>query len=187
MTVWQSLALISPWQAAYALGLAVLFYTRGPSLIAWVLLADFIAILAVMGAMDFGLLVRAPGNDQATGAVLVVWCITAAVLVSQPGLARVLAGFSFVGISIFAATLYFGVQTGTTSAIVNALALVQLAVAGIGLGGDDGGNRGRYSDRGNPVSVSGGDYGMVGSSAAQGAGGLARRADLLSQDGGGRG
>jgi hypothetical protein len=170
--------MISPWQAIYAFGLVLLFGLRGPSLVAWVLLADFVAIMAIMGAMDLGLLTRAPGHDQPTGAVLVVWCLTAAIFVTQPGVAKVLACISALGIAAFAATLLFGVQASTTSAIVNALAFVQLAVAGFGTGDGGGSYRGR-ADQPLSVAVSAGSVGM-------GAGGYARGADLLSQDRGAR-
>lgn len=166
--------MISPAQWAYALGLAGLFAWRGPSLVAWVLLADFLALLAIAGAMDFGLLDRTGANWS----MLVVWVATAAAFAMQPGTGRVLAALSVAAITIFIACLYFRVQFATTSAIVNASAFIMLAVAGYGMGGDSGGSR-RYSDRPLSVGLSAGNSGL-------GAGGMARGADLLSSDSGGR-
>lgn len=170
MTIWQSLALVSPAQWAYAAGLAALFAWRGPSFIAWVLLADFVVILAIAAAMDFGI----ASERAARISMLIVWIASAAILVTQPGAARVIAAISAGTVLIFSACLLFNVQFGTTSAIVNALAFIMLAVAAHGTGDIGGGRRG-HSDMPLPVGVSVGNHGMA-------AGGLARRADVLSQD-----
>ena len=171
MTIWQSLALISAWQAAYAVGLVALFWVRGSSLIAGILLADFIALLAIAAAMDFAILDKA----DARWFMLVVWIGTAAFLITQPGAGRVMGAISAITAMIFLICLRFDVQIATTSAIVNAIALIQLAVAGIGSGGDDHGNRGRHSDVGHSLSISVRSSGL-------GAGGMAQTAALLSQD-----
>ena len=175
MTLWASAMLISPWQMAYAIGLVVLFGRRGPTLIAWVLLADFLIILGIMAAMDFGLLVREQGNDQVTASVLVVWCVTAAIMVTQPGLGRVLAVLSVLGITAFSATLFWGVQVSTTSAIVNTVALFQLAVACFGSSGDDSGDGRRVSSGQVCVEIPSRVEGVV-------FGGVAQGASLLSAD-----
>ena len=174
MTLAESLMLISIPQAVYGLGLVLLFGLRGPSLVAWVLLADFVAVLAIMGAMDFGLLVREPGHDEVTASVMVVWCVTAAILAPRPGLGRVLAMFNAAGVMVMIFGLFWGVQISTTSAIVNAIALIQLAVAGIGSSGADGGGR-RISFGEIPVAVSQGRDVMA-------SGGMAKGASVLSQD-----
>lgn len=179
MTLWQSLASVTPWQAAYAVGLIVLFWTRGASFIAWVLLADFIVLTGIAGAMDFGWLIREQGNDQVLGAMMVVWCVTAVVLAVHPKGSMLLAAFSAAGVVMMLTSLRFGVQISTTSAIVNTLALVQLAVAGIGTGGVDGGGR-RSASGVISVAQPQGYFGA-------GAGVMASRQNLLSQDRGGRG
>lgn len=179
MSVWESLAQVNLWQAAYAVGLVALFGLRGTSLVAWVLLADFIVILAIMGAMDFGWLIREDGNDQVTTSVLVVWCVTAAIFATQPGLGWVLAVLSAFGIPVFAATLFWGVQVSTTSAIANTVALVQLAVAGFGSSGDDSGDGRRVPSGQVSMEVSGRPGGMV-------TGGVAQGAALLSANRGDR-
>lgn len=173
MTVWQSIQLISPAQWAYAIGLAALFWLRGPSLVAWVLLADFLALLAIAAAMDFGAL----GAAEARWSMLVVWVATAAVMAVSPGVAKVMASVCVLAIAAFLACLLFGVQFGTTSAILNAAAFIILGVALIGMGGAGGGSRG-HSDRPLPVAIQAGNDGLA-------SGGLARRADLLSPDRGG--
>ena len=161
MTLWQSLQLISPAQWLYAAGLVTLFSWRGPSFTAWVLLADFIALLLIAAAMDFGLLVREPGNDQATAAMVVVWVASAAILVTQPGLPRALGAIGAVSILIFAALVYFGVNIATTSAIVNLMGFLQIAVAGIAGGsGNDSGGSGRSNHVPVSVVVQGRDYSL---------------------------
>lgn len=178
MTIWQSIALISPWQAAYALGLAGLFWWRGPSPIAWILLADFVAILATMAAMDFGWLTREPGNDSVTRTVLVIWCLSVALLALQSGPGWIMAAIGAVAIPLFAATLVFGVQVATTSAIVNALSFTMLAVAFYGLGGHDGdGGRNRHGLADRPLSL-----GHSAQGAAMAFGGVAQSAAHLSPD-----
>lgn len=169
MTIWQSMALISPAQAAYALGLAVLFYWRGPSITAWVLLADFIAILAIAGAMDMEWLDR----KQATLSMLVVWVVSTAILATMP--LKILAALGAVAVGAFIAAIRFDVQTSTTSAIVNAVAFIMLAVALYGLGGDSGGGGRLAVDRPLSVGLPPRDIGM-------GQAGVAQRADLLSPD-----
>lgn len=173
MTVWQSFALISPAQWAYAFGLAVLFWLRGPSLVAWVLLADFVAILAVAGAMDFRLIEK----SDARLFMLVIWAATAAIMVTQPGVGRVIAAISAIMLAIFAACLAFGVQMSATSAIVNAGAFIILAVAtyGLGSGGDTGGGR---ADRPLPVGLQGGNLGIREGGGAIGAALLSSRGEV---------
>lgn len=173
MTAWQSLQLISPAQWAYALGLAALFWWRGPSLVAWVLLADFAALLAIAGAMDFGLM----GKDAARWSMAVAWVASVSILATNPGMARAIAAIGAFSIAIFVICLQFGVQFATTSAIVNASAFLMLAVAGIGMGGDSGAGRG-HSDR--PVSV-----GLQAGNPVMASGGMAHGAVMLSQDRGG--
>lgn len=176
--LWDSIAQITLWQVAYAIGLLVMFGLRGPSFIAWVLLADFVALLAILGAMDFGWLIRESGNDQVLGAQMVVWCVTAAVLAVHPKGSMLLAVFSVSGVATMVFALRFGVQMSATSAIVNTLAMVQLAVAVIGTGGMDGGHR---RDAAGDISLAP-PGGYTGGSA----GGMASGANLLSQDRGGR-
>jgi hypothetical protein len=165
--------MISPAQWAYAIGLAGLFWARGPSLVAWVLLADFIALLAIAGAMDFALIEEA----GARWSMLVVWVATAAVMAVLPGAGKVIAVICAVSIMAFVALFFLGVQTGTTSAILNVASFIILGVAWLGIGGDSGAGR-RFHPVPLPVEVSGGNLGM-------GEGGVARGARMLSQDRGG--
>jgi hypothetical protein len=159
VTIWQSLGMINAAQLAYAAGLVVMFAMHGRSFIAFVLLADFIAVTLAMGAMDMGWLVRTPERDTVTATVLVIYCLTFAALVLSPGLGQVLAVFSAISIPIFAATLFFGVPVAATSAIVNACSLVQIAVAIIGMG-DDNGNGHRRPRVADPVPFQGADQGL---------------------------
>lgn len=169
MTIWQSMAMISPAQAFYGLGLIILFWLRGPSPTAWVLLADFIALLAIAGAMDMEWL----DPSQSKLSMLVVWVVSTAILATMP--LKILAALGAVAVAAFIATIRFDVQMGTTSAIVNAVAFIMLAVALYGLGGDSGG-RGRLAvDRPLSVGLPPRDMGM-------GQAGVAQRAGLLSPD-----
>lgn len=174
MTLWQSIGLISPAQWAYAAALAGLFAWRGPSPILWVLVADYVAMLAIFAAMDFGLLAREPGNDEVSWAFLVLWVATVAYLATIPGAGRVMALVGFLTIAFFLAALRFQFQFLATSAIVNAGAFIMLAVAAYGMGNGGGAGRG-HSDRPLPLGLSAGDHQL-------GAGGLAHGAGLLSQD-----
>jgi hypothetical protein len=178
LSIWQSIAMVSPWQVLYAIGLVILFWWRGVSAAAVVLLIDFAALLAILAAMDFGWLDR----DAATSAMMVIWCGSTVSLAILPGAAKIMAILGLFGVAAFIATIAFGVQIGTTSAIVNMIGFVMLAVAIYGLG--NGSGFGGGGDRG----VSGDPVFMAPKAGNQimGAGGLATRADLLSQDRGGR-
>jgi hypothetical protein len=162
---------MSGMQIAYAIALAGLFAWRGPSLTAWVLLGNMVAALVGCLAMDWGLL----GRSDATLTMMLIDFVSAAILVTQPGLPRVIAAGYAATIPLYSLSIMFSVAESTTFAIVIGIGFAQLAVAGIGAGGDDRGNRGRFSDVGYPVSVSGRNSGM-------GAGGLAQGASLLSPD-----
>ncbi len=170
MTVWQSLALVSPAQWAYAVGLALLFWWRGPSPVAWVLLADFAALLAIAAVMDFQLIDR----NGAHWSMLVVWVASVAVLATIPGAGRVIAAIGVVWVTFFLIALRFQFQFPATSAIVNAGAFIMLAVALYGLGSTGGSGRG-HSDRPLPVGLSVGNHGLA-------AGGMAQGAAHLSAD-----
>jgi hypothetical protein len=173
LTAWQSFQMISLAQWAYAIGLAGLFWACGPSLVAWVLLADFIALLAIAGAMDFALI----EEGGARWSMLVVWVATAAVMAMLPGAGRVIAAICAVAIMAFVALLFLGVQIGTTSAILNLASFIIIGVAGFGIGGDSGAGR-RFHPVPLPLEVSGGNLGV-------GEGGVAHGARMLSQGGGG--
>ena len=170
MTVWQSLALVSPAQWAYAVGLAMLFWWRGPSPVAWVLLADFIALLAIAAAMDFQLIDR----NGAHWSMLVVWVASVAVLATIPGAGRVIAAIGMGVIAFFLIALRFQFQFPATSAIVNAGAFIMLAVAFYGMGTSGGNGRGN-ADRPVSLGLSVGNHGLA-------AGGMAQGAAHLSAD-----
>jgi hypothetical protein len=160
MTFLQSIGMISPTQLAYAAGLVVLFAMHGRGFISYLLLAHFVALLLIAGAMDMGWLVREPWNDHATAWMLVVYCLSFVALVVTPGFSQVLAVFSFLAIPFFALTLCWALPINSTSAIVNVLSLLQLGVAIIGLGDDSGGDRGRRRAA-DPVEESPRDYGLA--------------------------
>lgn len=180
MTLLQAFGMISLGQMAYAVCLAALFSWRGPSFILWVMLADFVALLVIAGAMDLGLLVRNGDADTATPAMMIVWVVSAAVLAFRPDtLAHVLAGLSALAIPVFGLTIVFGVQISTTAAIVNAIAFIQLVAVGVGLGNHGGGaGRGLRDISAHMAASFQGDY--VGEIAGQG--GVALDRHLLSAD-----
>ena len=158
-------------QIAYAVALVALFAWRGPSFTAWVLLGNMGAALAGCYAMDLGVI----GRTDTTLAMMLIDFVSASLLLTQPGMPRVIAAGYAVTIPLYALNVVFGVSESTTFALVIGLGFVQLVVAGIGAGGDDRGNRSRRDDVAGPVSVSGRNYGMV-------SGGFAQVAGLLSQD-----
>jgi hypothetical protein len=173
VTIWQSIGLVTPAQWAYGIGLALLFWWRGPSLVAWTLLAGFVATLAIAAAMDFGVL----GKSDARLFMLIVWVATAAALVTQPGPGLAIAAVSAAFIPVFAAGIYFGVEFRTTAAIVSVGSFIILAVAfyGMGNGGPGGIDHRRPADR--PL-----DLGLSAEADQLGEGGLAQSAAFLSQD-----
>jgi hypothetical protein len=173
VTIWQSIGLVTPAQWAYGIGLALLFWWRGPSLVAWTLLAGFVATLAIAAAMDFGVL----SKSDARMFMLIVWLATAAAMAVQPGPAQIIAAVSVFSIVIFAAGLYFELEFRTTAAIVSVGSFIILAVAIYEMG--DGGSSG-FGRRGpvggpHPVGLPAGDEDLGERGMAQGAG-------LLSQD-----
>lgn len=127
-------------QAAYALGLAVVFYHRGPSFAAWGLLANFAAFLAVCLAMDLAWLTR----EETTIWFAVIDCATGAVMALRGGLSRIIATGYAVTVPIYALAVVFGVSTDTTFAIVWAVVALQLLAVYFGTGSNHGrGNRRR--------------------------------------------
>lgn len=141
MTLLQSIGMIDVGQTAYAVILTALFAWRGPNFVLWVLLADFFALLAVLGAMDIGILVRDEVTDTATPALMIVWLASAVAFILRPGqLTIAMASLSAAAILVFIVTVGFDVQISTTAAIVNVIAFIQLAVAGFGSGNNGGGN-----------------------------------------------
>lgn len=160
-------------QIVYVIGLAGVFAFRGPNPAAWVLLANLAATLAACLAMDLGRLDR----DAATLTMMIIDLASAAALLSMPGLPRVVAAFYAITIPAYSLNILFGVQIGTTFAIVNAVAFFQLAVAGLGGSGDDPGHRGRSADVADPVLLSGGNHGLD-----QGA--MVLRAEMVSENSG---
>ncbi len=150
------ISLISPGQWAYLIALALLFWWRGPSFAAWVLLANAVATLAVLGAMDWGLL----GHTEKTLFLMLIDFASGAVLLTSPGLPRVLAvGYGII-ILVYPANIIFGVSEGTTFAIVIGIGILQIVVAGIGYGGDGGGGLRRYSDGPHLVALPGRNSGL---------------------------
>lgn len=158
-------------QIIYAAALAAVFATRGPSAAAWGLLANMAATIAACLAMDLGALDR--GN--ATIAIMLIDFATGAALMMRPGVARIIAAGYAVTVPIYSMTVIFGVQTGTTFAIVNAIAFIQLAVVYIGNGSDDLGNRDRRASLADHLASSF-------RSDPVGKGGMAQSHGLLSVD-----
>jgi hypothetical protein len=144
------------------------------------MLADFVALMAIAGAMDLGLLVRNGDTDTATPAMMIVWVVSAAVLAFRSDtLSHILAGLSALAIPAFGLTIVFGVQISTTAAIVNAIAFIQLVVVGFGLGNHGGGyGRGLRDMPGHLAASFQGDYVVE----IAGQGGMAMDRHLLSAD-----
>ena len=157
-------------QIAYALAMAALFAWRGPSFATWVLLGNMVAALLGCLAMDVGILERA----DATLTMMLIDFVAGSILLTRPGLSRVIAVGYGMTIPFYWLSLRFGVSEGTTFAIVIGIGFVQLMVAGIGTGSNDRGNRGRRADVAGSVSVSGRNSGLA-------QGGVAQGAALLSQ------
>jgi hypothetical protein len=121
-------------QIIYAIALAGVFAFR-PGFVAWWLLANMTATLAACFAMDIGALDR----DGATLSIMIIDLATGAFLATRPGLPRIIAAAYVVMVPLYSLTIVLDVQSDTTFAIVNGIAFMQLAVAGIGSSGDSGG------------------------------------------------
>jgi len=124
-------------QIIYALGLALVFALRGPGFVQWVLLANMAATLAACLALDLGMMER----GAVTLSIMLIDLAAGAWLLQRPGLPRIIAAGYAVMVPLYSLTIVLDVQTGTTFAIVNGIAFLQLAVAGIGSSGNGGGNR----------------------------------------------
>ncbi len=122
------ISLVSPGQWLYLIALALLFWWRGPSFAAWVLLANAVVTLAVLGAMDWGLM----GRTEKTLFLMLVDFVSGAVLLTSPGLPRVLSIGYAITVPLYSANIIFGVSEGTTFAVVIGIGLLQIVVAGIG-------------------------------------------------------
>lgn len=124
-------------QIIYALALAGIFAWRGPSFAVWVLLGNMLATLAVCGAMDLQWITR----DNATLSMMLTDFASAAVLITKPGISRIIAAGYGVTVPIYSASIIFGATESATFAVVVAIGFLQLMVAGIG--SNDNGLRGR--------------------------------------------
>ena len=147
---------MNTFQIIYVICLAAVFALRGSSPVAWVLLANLAATLAACLAMDLGWLSR----DEATLTMCVIDLASGVVLLSSPGLGRIVALGYAITVPIYSANLIFGVQIGATYALVNVAAIAQVMVALIGQNSDDGGNLRRSADGADPLFLSGGDQGV---------------------------
>lgn len=124
-------------QIIYALCLALVFAMRGPGFVQWVLLANMAATLAACLAMDLGAMDR----GAVTLSIMLADLAAGAWLLQRPGLPRIIAAGYAVMVPLYSLNIVFDVQSGTTFAIVNGIAFIQIAVAGIGSGSNGGGNR----------------------------------------------
>ena len=156
-------------QIVYAIALAGLFWHSGPSFTAWVLLGNMLAALLGCLALDLDWL----GRADTTLTMMLIDFVSGSLLLTRPGLPRAIAVGYGITIPVYALSIIFSVSESTTFAVVIAIGLVQIMVAGIGADSDDRGGRNRYPDVGGPVPSSGGNHGMA-------QGGLAQSADLLS-------
>ena len=158
-------------QIIYALGLALVFALRGPGFVQWVMLANMAATLAACLALDLG-----AERGGVTLSIMLADLAAGAVLLPRPGLPRVIAAGYAIMVPLYSLTIVFDVQTGTTFAIVNGIGFIQLAVAGIGSGADNGGGH-----RGGLSGLSG-DLASSFRIDPMGKGGMAQDRRLLSGD-----
>lgn len=143
-------------QWLYMIALAGLFLWRGPTFCAWVLLGNAVVTLAACGAMDMGALDR----HGATLTIMLIDFVAGAVLVSQPGLPRLLAIGYAVTVPLYATSVIFSVSEATLFAVVIGIGFVQIAVAGIGSGDHGGGGLRRRADVHHFVAVPRGTEGQ---------------------------
>jgi hypothetical protein len=130
---------LSLGQWIYLIALALLFAARGASFPALVFLGNAAATLAVCLAMDLRLLDR----TEATLFMMLVDIASFIVMVSSPGLPRLLSIGYAITVPVYAANVFFSLSEGATFAVVITIGVIQIVVAGIGLGGDAGGGHRR--------------------------------------------
>jgi hypothetical protein len=164
---------VNTGQIIYALALAGVFLWRGPSHVAWVLLANMAATLAACLALDLGM-----ARADATKAMMLIDMVSAAVLIVRPGLPQLVSVGYVATFWLYMANLRFGLSEATTFAVVVGLGFLQIMVAAIGTGGNNRGGSGRVPFLHNFVAPSR-RVGRVG------AVGMAQSGVMLSQDRGG--
>ena len=129
-------------QIIYGLWLIALGYCKAPKAAFVPLVCNFIATLAVCGAMDLSWLDR----PSATAWMMIIDFTTGVWLVSRPGLPRIVAMFYAVTLPIYAAVLFLALPLVVGFGVINVIAFVQLGVVTIDTvtgGGAGGGKRSR--------------------------------------------
>ena len=129
-------------QIVYGLWLIALGYCKAPKAAFVPLVCNFIATLAVCGAMDLSWLDR----PSATAWMMIIDFTTGVWLVSRPGLPRIVAMFYAVTLPIYAAVLFLALPLVVGFGVINVIAFVQLGVVTIDTvtgGGAGGGKRSR--------------------------------------------
>lgn len=130
------------WQIAYGLCLMGLWFGNAPRAALVPLSCNFIATLAVCGAMDMGWI----GRETSTGAMMIMDFATGVYMVRWPGLPRVVAMFYAVTLPLYAGILFFSLPQVACFGVITAMAFLQLGVVasdGFSGGGTGGGKRGR--------------------------------------------
>lgn len=124
-------------QITYLAWMGLILFYRTPNHAMWVLLANMLATFAACGAMDAGWLDR---GDSTMTMMLIDFASLAVALVGRDLAVTIAFGY-FLTVISYSLTIFWGVQSSTTFAIVNLVGFVQLAVVSIGSGGNNGGRR----------------------------------------------
>ena len=132
---------MNTWQIIYIVWLAGIFWVRNPNPAMWVLLVNALVTLAACEAMDLGLLSRAPGNDQATMAQMLIDFVSLATLLNWRGLSKVIAAGYMVTVPVYSYSIIFGGSIDTTFAVVMAVGYAQLVAVSVGSNGGNGRRR----------------------------------------------
>jgi hypothetical protein len=154
---------VSDLQIIYALWLAGVFIAFRPVFAMWVVLANMLAMLAICGLMDIGVLIR----SDATLFIMLVDLVSGVVLALRGGVSRALAWGYAATVCLYSLNIILAVSLDTTFALVYVICFAQLGVLTIGSGGDNGyRNRRRFGASAVSGSISHRNDGLAGVSVA---------------------